>query len=458
MDHNRRVTEKPQGPNDRRPRFWNRVYELTLKSRWSRLFFLVVIAVLGLILTLQTARIVLAQNLSDSFNPHSIRQAMTIDPANPDPHFELGKILLLTGDPAQQVTAEHEFRAAVQMNSDSAAYWSGLATACYSTGDQACADAAFTRARQLAPSNPQFAWQAAVNDVVSNQPQAAVQELRTFLRLQPDGLTQTFQLLTRGFDRPEMVWRDLLGSSSNLHAQVKFLEFLAAANRVEAANAFWQDLASQRKAVSIPEATPYIDQLLAGGHYAEAANVWASVRSGPSTDYTRVLDEPNLVFNGSFEQQPLNAGFDWRYAKQPYVDLSFSDPAAKAGRQALSVDFSVPQNSEYDVIYQFVPVAPNQTYELSAFFKAQGLTSDSGPRLRIMDPRCQACLDASTEGVTGTSDWRRIGTRFSTGPTTDMVRLSLWRPRSRAYPTEISGELWLDDVSLVKVDSTPGQP
>jgi hypothetical protein len=125
---------------------------------------------------------------------------------------------------------------------------------------------------------------------------------------------------------------------------------------------------------------------------------------------------------------------------------------AQSGRRALGVDFTIPQNADYDLLYQFVPVEPNHTYELSAFFKAQGITSDSGPRLRVLDPRCQACLDVATDGPTGTTDWRRVNKQFSTGPTTDMIRLSLWRPRSRTYPTEIAGQLWLDDVSLVKAE------
>ena len=64
------------------------------------------------ILLFETGRVVIAQTLSDSFQPNSIRQAIALDAANPDPHFELAKILLLTGDPSQQVMAENEFRAA----------------------------------------------------------------------------------------------------------------------------------------------------------------------------------------------------------------------------------------------------------------------------------------------------------------------------------------------------------
>jgi tetratricopeptide (TPR) repeat protein len=453
MEHARHETRHRQdAEEERKPSLWNRAFEWKLRSRRSALIFLAALIVPGLVLVFETGRVVLAQTLGDSFNAQSIRHAIALDPANPDPRFELGKILLLTGDPEQQLAAEEQFRTATEMNRNSAVYWSGLAAACYAVANQACADDAFTRAQELAPSNPIFSWQAAVNDVVSNQPQAAVRNVKTFLRLQPDGLTQSFQLLTRGFDNPELIWRDLLGNNSDTRVQVKFLEFLAAANRADAADGFWRDMAAQKKAVSIAEVTPYIDQLLANGHYTEAANVWSYARAQRSANYADALSEPNLVFNGSFEREPLNAGFDWRHAQQPYVELSFSDPMAQSGRRALGVDFTIPQNADYDLLYQFVPVEPNHTYELSAFFKAQGITSDSGPRLRVLDPRCQACLDVATDGPTGTTDWRRVDKQFSTGPTTDIIRLSLWRPRSRTYPTEIAGQLWLDDVSLVKAE------
>ncbi len=272
MEHARHETRHRQDTEEeRKPSRWNRVFEWKLRSRQGTLLFVAVLLVPALLLILETGRVVLAQTLSDSFNVQSIRHAMAIDPANPDPHFELGKILLLTGDPAQQVVAEEQFRTAIAMNRNSAVYWSSLAAACYALANQACADNGFARAQELAPSNPIFAWQSAVNDVVSNQPQAAVRNLKAFLRLQPEGLAQSFQLLTRGFDNPDLVWHDLLGSTADTGTQIKFLEFLAAADRADAADGFWRDLAAQKKAVSIAQVTPYIDQLLANGHYTEAA-------------------------------------------------------------------------------------------------------------------------------------------------------------------------------------------
>ena len=332
-----------------------------------------------------------------------------------------------------------------------------MGTACYTNGDQGCADESFTRARQLAPRDPDYAWQAAINDVVSHQPQAAIAQLKDFLQLQPEGLTQSFQLLTRGFEDPELVWRDLLGSA-DLPSRMKFLGFLAASGHVEAANGLWQDLASQKKPVSLPEVAPLVNRLIEANHYAEAASVWSYARESGSNTAGNELSEPNLIFNGNFEQKPLNAGFDWRHAQQSFVELQLCRSGRQRWQPRLRVDFTVPQNSEYDLVYQFVPVAPNRSYDLSALVKSQGITSDSGPKLRVIDPACMALsgrLNAGSNGYVGLAPCVDPLYHWADDR---LVRVSLWRPRSRTYPTEITGQLWLDNVSLLPASHAGAQP
>src|SRR5664280_449310 len=201
-------------------------YQIPLRSRISLWIFFLLVSIPASFLVLETTRAVLAQIWASSLNPEVLRRAIALDPSNPELHFTLGRILLLKAEPVNQGMAEEEFRKAISMNPHSAIYWSGLGKACYSSGNQPCADAAFRRAQQLAPAKPQFAWEAAVNYVVSNQPKAAVEQLRTFLRLQPDGLNQSFQLLMRGFGNPNVVWRDLLGSSADVTSKLQFLDYL----------------------------------------------------------------------------------------------------------------------------------------------------------------------------------------------------------------------------------------
>jgi hypothetical protein len=41
-----------------------------------------------------------------------------------------------------------------------------------------------------------------------------------------------------------------------------------------------------------------------------------------------------------------------------------------------------------------------------------------------------------------------VGLTFTTGPETQTVRISIWRPRGRTFPMGISGTFWVDSVSL----------
>lgn len=444
----RRAAKKDQETNlvasSNRP---NDGHEISLHSRlWSSLFLLVLV-IPSCVLVLETVRVVVAESWSRSLQVETVRRAIALDPTNPDFHYLLGKLMLLDGKPGDAAAAADEFRTATYMNSRSAVYWSGLAKACYAAADQSCADSSYHRAQELAPSSPQFAWEAAVNDVVSNQPKAALEQLKTFLHMQPDGWRQAFQLLIRGFNDPDIVWHGLLADTNNVPAKLAFLNFLAAGNRFEVADSYWTQLSKAKVQVPIASATPYVETLVGSGHYEEAAKVWSHVKeeenAGPET-----AAERNLVFNGGFEQAPLNAAFDWRFVDQPYLSLDFADGSAHTGTHALRADFTVPQNAEYEIAYQWVPVTPNQTYELSAYVKSEAITSDSGPRLRVLDPRCAVCPEATTGGTTGTTDWHKITTEFTSGPNTHIVRLSIWRPQGHAYPMEIGGQVWLDDVSL----------
>jgi hypothetical protein len=160
----------------------------------------------------------------------------------------------------------------------------------------------------------------------------------------------------------------------------------------------------------------------------------------------------NLIFNGDFEQVPLNAGFDWRTREVPYLSLAFPDSGAYRGSRCLRLDFTVGRNDESEAVYQFVPVVPYQGYSLTAYARSNNITSDSGPRLRVLDPACPACLDVSSETTVGTTPWHPVSLKFSTGDHAQVVRVSVWRPRSRTFPTAITGTFWLDTVSLERLD------
>jgi hypothetical protein len=422
---------------------------LTLGSPWRILLFLLVVAAPAFVLIAKTIRVSLAQTWGAEFEVSDLQRALALDPDNPQLHYTLGMTYLFGGEATSPDMAVKEMRLATALRPNSTTFWSGLGKACWMAADQDCADQAFDRAVALGPTTPRYAWDAAVNAIGANRRAPATAHLKKFLQLQPDGYPQVFQLAWRGFGASNAIWRELIVPSDNTDAQLAYLEFLGENGRFDMAGQYWAEMVAAHRILPFAAAKPYLEELLATAHYHEAAGVWQYLRQTGALG--RSTEETNLVFNGGFEQDPLGAGFDWRLQPQPYVTADFADSAAHSGTHALRLDFTVPQNLEYEPIQQLVAVIPGQSYALSAYVRAQSLTSDSGPRFRVTDPQCAPCLDVATDGVTDSAVWRQIGLRFTAGPATEVVRISIWRPRSRVFPMEISGSAWFDDVELKQV-------
>lgn len=433
-----------QSTTDKRCHGWS--IEIKLNTRRRQLIFLLAILVPAGVFVAQVARITIAATLGESTDPARVQQAITLDPANPELHFNLGTLYLwgATPDPA---AALREMRTATELNGNSAKFWSGLAKAAYAADDRPTADRAYVRATELAPSRPVYAWEAGLNYVTTGRPTEALVYLRQFVKLQPQHATEAFELLFRQYGDPDLLWNGLANSSRDVAVQLACLDYLSANGAVDLAVKHWTEIAATRPDISLEKATPYLEKLLKANRYREAQTVWDYLESSGAIRHTK-SDHNELIFNGGFEQEPTNVGFDWRHGKQPFIALSFGDRISYSGARALRVDFTAPQNLEYEPLSQLIPVSPGQAYVLTAYARAEDITSDSGPCLRVVDPRCPTCLDTTTERLIGTSTWRRLQLQFTTSPTTEIVRVSLWRPRSRSFPMQISGRFWLDDVSL----------
>lgn len=205
-------------------------------------------------------------------------------------------------------------------------------------------------------------------------------------------------------------------------------------------------------------AEPYLDRLIDLGRIAEAAAVWRDLERLEIVKGSKQDQSDNLIFNGDFEQSPLNTGFDWRWSSNlTFLALDFSAPGAFHGAHCLRIDFSVSRNAEYEPVYQIVPVLPNTTYTLQAYVRSEDITSDTGPSLRVTGTQQPGFRDVISDTTVGTTSWHPVRLYFSTGPWTQAVRLSVWRPLGRTYPTEISGTFWLDAVSLESLGPAAGK-
>jgi tetratricopeptide (TPR) repeat protein len=352
-------------------------------------------------------------------------------------------------DPTESV---RHLRRAAELCPASRLYWSDLESACESIGDTECADQASERLVSLCPMVPSYHSLAAESCLRKDQLDAALEHFRRLLELDPTYAVATWSSLQTVLE-PEPIFQKVLAENPDAKLKVGYVDFLSAQGDDNTAYRIWRRVAADSRPFPFSSAAPYLNRLIDLGRIEEAVNVWQDLERLGSIKRLEADKNDNLVFNGDFEQVPLNAGFDWRAGPATYLAVDFSAPGAYHGAHCLRVDFTVSRNDEYEPAYQIVPVLPHHEYRLEAFVRSQDITSDTGPCLRVRDTQPAGFPDAVSQTTVGTTPWHPLRLSFSTGPKTRAVRLSFWRPRSRVFPTEMSGTSWLDAVSLHGTDS-----
>lgn len=417
---------------------------MTLQSSFSRTVFLLLVLASGLSLVSQAGRIVIAKQLALSNNIADLNGAARLDENNGAIHDRLG--LLYEWNLNDSASAMQHLRRATDLNRYQAAYWIDLSNGCELAGDLDCAVHALNVAVRLAPQRPDFEWNKANFDLRIGSAEEALKDFARYLQLDPDSLSRSFPVLDHGFNDPSLLWQRVIHPLDDLKTELTYLDLVKAYHPKFPTDTMWKQLIAERRAFPAAAAIPYVDRLLQTGDYTEAENAWSDLRARGATHDTSGAD--NMVFNGDFHRNPLNGGFDWRLQKQPFLSVEVAAGSSCEEGHCLHVSFPVPTNSDYEAAYQIVPVCPNQTYILSADMRSQEVTSDSGPRLRVVDLECPTCLDTATAPILGTTAWHKEELSFVTGPATRLIRLSIWRPRSRIFPMEISGDFWLGAVHM----------
>lgn len=447
-----------------------------MSTRGGRVLFVVVVGLLAILPAFEATRLAIALTLGTSTDPATLQHALVLDPANAEIEHRLGMVLFYSDSSPDRAAALVHLRRATELSSHEALYWADLASACETLHDAHCADDAVVRALQASPMTPRLYWSAANYDLRAGRQDDAFGNFRHLLELDPAYADATFRICLHMLGTPGLIEQGILTTNRNPHVSMAFVNLVSSLGDDDSAYAEWRRLASADytdhaegtgspadcASLSLAEVGPYLDHLIDSGREPEAVAVWSDLErlevvaapdnvsrdnDRPSTYAAR---ESQIVFNGGFESKPLNTGLDWRYNPEPFVSVLLSN-VAHSGSHALRIEFTGDRNQEYEPIFEIVPVEPGGSYALSAFVRSQSITSDTGPRLRVRDFDCGSatCLDTSSADATSTTPWHATSLDFTAGPQTHFVRLSIWRPRSRGYPSEISGVFWVDDVSIV---------
>lgn len=418
--------------------------QISLDLPWPRIVFFSAVMLLGAGGVLETVRLALVETWTNSSQFRDLERAQAIDPGDPETYYRMGTLNLLGAGthPSDPVLL---LRKATLLNPKLGRYWLALGRACFVARDQVCADQALEHAAKLSPMTPSTQWEVATYDVFTGRFAESFSRLANLLDADPTREDDIFHFTWRAFD-PDMTWQHVISPGKDPRVKCDYLAFLSQNDRVDNAETYWKQMVASVRP-SFEDAKPYLQSLLQNRRYEEATGVWNDLlRQGMLNDGS--MQPGNLVFNGSFEEPILNAGFDWNTSPAEFVSVNVSGSSAQSGKQSLMIDYTVPNNSDLESAYQLVSVSPNHKYVLSAYTRSEEITSDSGPRLRVQDAECPACLDVMTDMTLGTTEWHQLKLAFSTGPKTAFLRISVWRSRGRTYPMDINGRFWLDSVAL----------
>jgi hypothetical protein len=102
-----------------------------------------------------------------------------------------------------------------------------------------------------------------------------------------------------------------------------------------------------------------------------------------------------------------------------------------------------------------VPVESRTHYHFSAYVRTEAISTDSGMRFEILDPRHPSQVQIVTSDVIGTSPWTLVQADIVTGPDTDLLKIALRRLPSWKFDNKLSGTVWIDDVRLTPVEVAP---
>ncbi len=389
----------------------------------------------------RVAQVARADVLSNSTDRTSVETGRLLDPLNAEIHYRMGQQSLYGSD-IRSADAVGALRRATDLQPRVPRYWSALGRMCLAAGEERCAQSSFETAAAIAPLAPQRHRELATFYLLAGDSSKAIRELRLLLELSPTEADEIVGQFIR-VETPEAVWRGALEPHRDVRVRLALVNALAAAERFEEAERWWRVAATRD--VTLRDVIRYLRALEDHGRYRYLAAIWSDLQN---SGVLQGADAGQVVYNGGFERPPQGIGFDWHIVSQQFAVIGVED-GGRSGKASLNLRFTVPNNQEYLLAYQVVPVKPNSSYSVAGWIRSEGMTSDSGVRIRVTALDCAAdCVLAQSADVKGTSEWRQVDADFTTGREAEFVKVCIVRGKSRTFPADVTGVGWVDDVSM----------
>src|SRR5579863_2593815 len=425
-----------------------------INPRWRWVIFAEV-SFAAATLTLAAARHEVAAHWANSVNPEMWLRAAETEPSNADLWYRLGRYRQLDFAYTDLPLAISYFQRATSINSGSPFYWMDLAGAYETAGNVMQAEQAFRKARQLYPISAEAAWRFGNFLLRQGRFPEAFQQMHNAVVSNSKLTALAVWFCWHSTHDIDRILKTVLPDEQEQNWGA--IQFFVQEREPVPAMAVWKRIAGHGASFAVSDAFPLLEMLIGTGRADDAETVWSqALQAGgmaPKADSSR-----SLVWNGGFEQEPLNGGFDWRIGPTAGAEMAWDEQTLHSGRRSLRVDFEGTANVDFQNVWQYVAVQPATRYRFGAFFRARDLTTDSGIHFEIRDISSPVNPAHSTSNLVGTRPWAEATTEFVAGAKTKILQIVLRRNPSDKLGNKIRGTVWVDDVSLLQLPPLPESP
>jgi hypothetical protein len=362
----------------------------------------------------------------------------------PEAHYVRARLLADTGALGSAV---EEYERAVALRPRDYALWLELGLAREQAGDAEGAIAAFREAVRLAPFYAAPRWQLGNTLYRAGRLEEAFTELRGAVAGDPKFAPQTLELAWAAFGGDaRLVERALQPQTKEL--RLALARFFVKHGKIAEA------LAQFRAAggASDVERRALLGDLLAARRFAEAYEVWLSVRA-PNAGGNASANA--LVLNGGFEDDVAlkEPGFGWQLAleRTPALQAAQDTAEPRSGARCLLLNWNGNADASAVVLSQLVLVEPDKRYQLRFAGRTEKLLTGGLPAVSVTDASNseEPILGTAVALPTGSSPWRDYVIDFKTAAATNAVRIIVRRQSCSNPVCPIFGRVWLDDFSLM---------
>lgn len=414
----------------------------------ARSFFLAAIILMAGGVSYLSGKAWLATRWNESADPAKWFAAAPLEPGNAQYREHLALYAEWNLEQRNLQRAIQDLQKATELDPRDDRLWLELAAADEELSDSPGAKQAYEMAQRDSPISPKVAWSYGSFLLRRDNFSQGFAELRQ--ALVNDSSLEASAIFECWAVDPDAsaIANQLLPPKKDYY--IRAIDYFISRRQTDAALVMWSRLLMLHQFIAMADAAGLVDDLVGANRVSEAQRVWkeALQQSGWPHDAT---NGDSLIFNGGFERDFVNGGFDWRELRIRGASYDFDSSVAHFGRRSLRITFDGTANVNFQDIYQYVPVTPHSRYRFLAYLRTAGISTDTGIRFDIFDPRHPEAVQLLTPSLVGTNAWTPVQLDFESGPDTQLLEILLRRTPSTKFDDKVRGIAWVDDVSLVAI-------